>query len=71
MTNDPDKHHRRSIRLNGHDYAQPGAYFVTICTRERECLFGHMVNSEMHLNEAGEIEVYVDGAVIYAALAPA
>jgi REP element-mobilizing transposase RayT len=32
-----------------------GAYFVTICTRERECLFGHVVNGEMRLNDAGEI----------------
>jgi putative transposase len=52
---DLDRHHRRSIRLKGHDYAQPGAYFVTICTRERECLFGHVVNGEMRLNDAGEI----------------
>jgi putative transposase len=52
---DPDKHHRRSVRLQGHDYAQPGAYFVTICTRDRECLFGHAVNGEMHSNDAGEI----------------
>jgi REP element-mobilizing transposase RayT len=52
---DPDKHHRRSLRLKGHDYSQPGAYFVTICTRERECLFGHVVNGEMRLTGAGEI----------------
>lgn len=52
---EPDKHHRRSVRLKGHDYAQPGAYSVTVCTRERECLFGHVVNGEMRLNEAGEI----------------
>jgi len=32
-----------------------GAYFVTICTRERECLFGHVVYGEMRLNDAGEI----------------
>jgi len=51
----PDKHNRRSIRLGGYDYAQPGAYFVTICTRDRESLFGHVVNGEMHFNEAGEI----------------
>jgi putative transposase len=51
----PDKHHRRSIRLKEQDYAQPGAYFVTICTWQRECLFGHVVNGEMHLNDAGEI----------------
>ncbi|MFM7909799.1 MAG: transposase, partial [Microcystis sp.] len=32
MTFDPEKHHRRSIRLRNYDYSQPGAYFVTICT---------------------------------------
>ena len=55
MRYDPDKHHRRSVRLKGHDYAQPGAYFVTVCTYQRECLFGHVVNGEMRLNDAGEI----------------
>jgi REP element-mobilizing transposase RayT len=28
---DPEKHHRRSIRLQDYDYSQNGAYFVTIC----------------------------------------
>jgi putative transposase len=36
MKYDPTVHHRRSIRLAGYDYAQPGAYFVTICTCNRE-----------------------------------
>ena len=36
---DPLKHHRRSIRLKGWDYTYPGAYFVTICTYHRQCLF--------------------------------
>jgi len=36
---DPRKHHRRSIRMRGYEYAQPGAYFVTICTHNRECMF--------------------------------
>ncbi len=31
MAYDPEKHHRRSIRLKGHDYAGGGVYFVTIC----------------------------------------
>ena len=35
---DPEKHHRRSIRLKGYDYSQPGAYFITIVTRSHECL---------------------------------
>jgi putative transposase len=31
MGYDPEKHHRRSIRLKGHDYAGGGVYFVTLC----------------------------------------
>ena len=53
MMFDPDKQHRRSIRLRGHDYSQPALYFVTICTRDRECLFGEIRNGKMLLNEAG------------------
>jgi len=41
---DHNKHHRRSIRLRGYDYAQEGAYFVTICTHLREEIFGEVVN---------------------------
>ncbi len=52
---DPAKHHRRSIRLPGYDYTQPGAYFVTICTHNREPLFGRVVNGEMVLNAWGRI----------------
>jgi len=36
MEYDPRIHHRRSIRLARYDYAEPGAYFVTICTDNRE-----------------------------------
>jgi REP element-mobilizing transposase RayT len=50
---DPAKHHRRSIRLRKYDYSQAGAYFVTLCTRDRECLFGDVVNEEMAFNEYG------------------
>ena len=39
MPYDPHRHHRRSIRLPGWDYRTSAAYFVTICTHERECLF--------------------------------
>ena len=55
MPYDPDSHHRRSIRLRGYDYSQPGAYFVTICTQGRECLFGQIVGQEMVPNEAGRM----------------
>ena len=52
--NRPNNHlHRRSIRLQGYDYSQAGAYFVTICTQNRACLFGNIKNDEMVLNEYG------------------
>ncbi len=49
----PDTHHRQSIRLPGFDYTTPGAYFVTIVTQGRECLFGDVVDGVMCLNELG------------------
>lgn len=52
---DPTKHHRRSIRLKGYDYSQPGAYYVTIVVWHREFLFGEVVKKEMMLNDLGKI----------------
>jgi putative transposase len=52
---DPSKHRRRSIRLKGYDYTQPGAYFVTLVTRERACLFGHVVDCEVRLSQFGHV----------------
>ena len=52
---DPEKHHRRSIRLADYDYSQPGAYFITICTQDKVCLFGKVIDGEMHLNAFGWI----------------
>jgi len=51
----PAIHHRKSIRLKGYDYSQNGLYFITICTYNRECLFGEIVDKEMILNDAGKI----------------
>jgi len=53
MDYDPAVHHRRSIRLRGYDYSQPGAYFVTLCTHKRKRLFGEILNGEMKLNNRG------------------
>ncbi len=55
MIYDPDKHHRRSNRLANYDYSKTGLYFVTLCTRGRECLFGDIINGEMILNDFGRI----------------
>ena len=42
MPYDPEIHHRRSRRLRGYDYSQPGNYSVTICTEKKEHLFGQV-----------------------------
>lgn len=55
MKFDPQKHHRRSIRLKGYDYSQAGAYFVTIVAWQREMLFGEIVDGVMNLNRNGHI----------------
>lgn len=51
----PDLHHRRSVRLRHYNYTNAGAYFVTICVQNRECLFGDVVDDEMRLNDAGKM----------------
>ncbi len=40
---------RKFIRLKGYDYSSNGAYFVTICTQNRECLFGEIVGDDAHI----------------------
>ena len=55
MTFNSKIHHRRSIRLNGYDYSQPGLYFITICCQDRINRFGSVENGEMVLNEFGHI----------------
>jgi putative transposase len=42
---------RKRLRLKEYDYSQPGAYFVTICTKNRENIFGEIVCGEMRGNE--------------------
>lgn len=46
---------RHSIRLYEYDYSQEGLYFVTICTKDKICLFGNIVDEEMVLNDVGRI----------------
>ena len=61
MKYNPKIHHRKSIRLKGYDYSQAGLYFITICTQNRENLFGKIVGAdlcvcpEMILNDAGKM----------------
>lgn len=66
---DEKKFFRKTIRLQNYDYSQPGAYFVTIVTYARKCLFGEVQDGEMALNDAGlmvaqvcsEMEECIDG----------
>ncbi len=55
MTYDPEKHHRRTIRLPEYDYRQSGAYFITICTQNKKKLFGEITDDAMDLNNTGGI----------------
>ena len=45
--------HRRSIRLKGYYYRQAGAYFVTLVTIDRECIFGELKNGIVVLSSIG------------------
>ena len=55
MTIDAGIHRRKSIRLQEYDYPQAGGYFLTICTQERQCLFGRIADENMILNDAGKM----------------
>jgi len=47
--------HRHSLRLKDFDYSQAGAYFVTICTKNRQCIFGTIQKGKMQLNASGRV----------------
>ncbi|MBD3616852.1 MAG: transposase [Gracilimonas sp.] len=49
------KRNRKSIRLQYYDYAQPGFYFITICTHKMRHIFGEIFNGHMILNHYGEV----------------
>jgi putative transposase len=52
---DPERHHRRSIRIPGFDYAAPGWYFVTVCGLDREPLFGRVRDGKADLSAFGHL----------------
>ncbi len=51
----PAIHRRQSIRLKEYDYATEGAYFITLCCKDKICRFGEIVDSRMNLNECGKV----------------
>ena len=42
-----DLPNRKTVRLADFDYSKAGVYFITICTHEKEMLFGNVAGSEM------------------------
>ena len=48
-------HQRRSIRIPGYDYTQPGAYFITCVTWQRLHLFGEIANGNLKLSKLGDL----------------
>ncbi|VAX33109.1 FIG00557961: hypothetical protein [hydrothermal vent metagenome] len=54
MLYNPDKDDRKTIRLKGYDYAQNGAYFVTICIKNKECILGEILDGKIFVSDIGE-----------------
>ncbi|MBR6719738.1 MAG: transposase [Clostridia bacterium] len=52
---------RKPTRLKGYDYSMPGAYFVTVCTKNKKCIFGKIVGDgdfdvpKMNLSKCGTV----------------
>jgi putative transposase len=55
MTLYQNKYRIESARCPTWDYTSNGLYFVTICTKNRQCFFGDVVNEEMQLSLMGAI----------------
>jgi hypothetical protein len=55
MRYDPEVHHRRSLRMKGYDYSEPGTYFVTMCVQSGEGVFGRIAGDEVQVNAAGRM----------------
>jgi putative transposase len=55
MAHKPIIRRRKSIRLKEYDYSQPGEYFITICTYDKKCVFGEVVEEKIRLSSIGKI----------------
>ena len=55
MSFNPDIHQRRSIRLKQYDYRTAGAYFITLCIQNRQCLLGSIEQGQARLSAAGQM----------------
>lgn len=55
MIHKKQEHRRRSIRLKHYDYSSPGAYFLTLCSHEKQPLFGRIEAGLILVSPMGEI----------------
>ncbi len=60
---------RKKLRLAGYEYSQPGAYFVTVCTKDRKCILGHVrptdcVGADAHIGPLMHGEITESNAEI-------
>lgn len=61
-------YNRKQNRLAGYDYSQNGAYFITVCIKDKKCLLGKIVGGDAYiapkilLSEYGKtVEKYICG----------
>ena len=50
-----NKYRIASARLQHYDYGQNGAYFVTICSKNKQCFFGEIIDGQMQYSAMGNI----------------
>jgi REP element-mobilizing transposase RayT len=55
MTLFKQKYRVESTRLKGWDYTAAGYYYVTICTKNRDCFFGEVIDDDVRLSIIGGI----------------
>ncbi len=55
MTLYKNKYRSETIRLKNWDYSSNGYYFITICTKNKECFLGEIINNEIILSDTGKI----------------
>lgn len=57
---------RKSNRLQGYDYSTPGAYFITVCVKDKKCILWQTVGASIarpHKPDLSPIGKIVDRAI--------
>lgn len=55
--------HRKKNRLTDFDYSQPGAYFITVCTKGHQCILSTIVGADAHIGPDTPPSVGVDAHI--------